>query len=153
MAKKSKSNKLNLPGNDQKEFDYRLQEPSVEYPVSQRLKPVADFTHAQFLKIAARIDFTQKDWANILHLSERTLQRYTKNNTPFEGLYADKILHIEQLIRNGLEAFPNASTLYNWLKKEKQVMGHLLNFESLYTTQGIQELNDQLVRIQYSVYT
>ena len=34
----------------------------------------------------------------MLHLSERTLQRYAKYNTSFEGIYVDRILHLEQMI-------------------------------------------------------
>jgi len=53
----------------------------------------------------------------------------------------------------GLETFTDAEALYRWLRKEKKVLGHILNFESLYSTQGIQDITDQLGRIQYGVYT
>jgi len=36
---------------------------------------------------------------------------------------------------------------FKWLHSEKKVMGNY--FESLYTTQGIQDIIDQLGRIQY----
>jgi uncharacterized protein (DUF2384 family) len=89
----------------------------------------------------------------MLHLSERTLQRYAKDNKSFEGIYVDKILHIGQLINAGLETFTSPETFYEWLKRDKQVMGHLLNFESLSSTRGIQDTIDQIGRIQHAVYT
>lgn len=129
-----------------------VQEPMVEYPPANRLPVIKNFNYRQFSQISGKTPFTQKEWANMLHLSERTLQRYAKNNSSFEGLYTDRILHIHQLIQRGLDTFNDAKTLYSWLKKEKQVLGQKLNFESLYTSQGIQDVMDEIGRIQYGVY-
>jgi len=129
------------------------EEPSTYMPSKKLPISVADFTYRKFKKIADLVPFTQAEWANILHLSERTLQRYAKNNSSFEGIYTDRILDMQALIETGLETFSSADTLYSWLKKDKQVLGHVLNFESLYNSRGILELTDQLGRIQYGVYT
>ena len=99
------------------------------------------------------VPFTQSEWANMLHLSERTLQRYAKNNSSFEGIYTDRILLLQEMIELGLETFVSADSFYRWLKKEKTVMGQSINFASLYSDRGIQEVIDQLGRIQYGVYT
>ena len=131
----------------------KVEEPVIEYGSLRKIPVVTDFPYKKFEKIAAMVPFTQREWANILHLSERTLQRYAKDNISFEGMYADRILHIEQLIQTGLETFVNADAFYRWLKREKQVLGETVNFESLYSTRGIQNVIDQLGRIQYGVYT
>lgn len=132
----------------------RVSEPpqTLYMPLRSRLPLVADFSYSKFAKIAAKVPFTQKEWANILHLSEKTLQRYAKDNKSFEGLYAERILQIDELINMGLETFVDADTLYSWLKREKKVLGQTLNFESLYSTQGINEVIDEIGRIQYGVY-
>jgi uncharacterized protein (DUF2384 family) len=132
----------------------KVKEPiSMPYTPAKRLPAVADFPYSKFAKIAAKIPFTQKEWAGILHLSEKTLQRYAKDNKSFEGIYVDRILQLDQLINLGLESFTDADAFYRWLKREKKVLGQTLNFESLYTTQGIQDITDQIGRIQYGVYT
>jgi len=118
---------------------------------TQVLLPV--MSYEQFLQVANTMPFTQKEWAQILHLSERTLHRYAQNNSIFEGIYADKIFHVQQLITLGLETFSSADAFYSWLHKEKNIMGLVLNFQSLYSTQGIQSIIQQLMRIQYGVYT
>jgi uncharacterized protein (DUF2384 family) len=145
----AKARKKYKPSNTHQQFA----EPEALYRSVQRLPAVADFPYKKFEKIAAKVPFTQKEWASILHLSERTLQRYSKENKSFEGIYTDRILQIEQLIKTGLETFINADALYQWLKKDKNVLGHQLNFASLNNAQGIQDLIDQLYRIQYGVYT
>lgn len=129
------------------------EEPEAVYQPVKKPVAVADYTYKKLKRIADTVPFTQADWANMLHLSERTLQRYAKNNTSFEGIYTDRILLIQEMIELGLETFVNADAFYRWLKKDKQVMGQKLNFESLYSDRGIQEVIDQLGRIQYGVYS
>jgi len=149
MAKLLKPKKYTSPAKE----PLKVQEPATAYIQAMRLPIVADFTFRKFQKIADKIPFTQKEWANILHLSERTLQRYAKDNSSFDGIYADRILQIQQLIEMGLETFVTADALYNWLKKDKNVMGHPLNFNSLYSLQGISETYNQIGRILHNVYT
>lgn len=131
----------------------KMEEAPGLYKTVKKSPVIVDFTFKKFSKIAATMPFTQKEWATMLHLSERTLQRYAKDNKSFEGIYVDKILHIGQLINAGLETFTSPETFYEWLKRDKQVMGHLLNFESLSSTRGIQDTIDQIGRIQHAVYT
>jgi len=148
MAKSIKNKKYTAENADHS----RVEEPTPEYKAFKRLPVVADFPYSKFEKIMALVPFTQKEWANILHLSERTLQRYSKDNNSFEGIYVDRILQLEQLIQMGLETFVDAEALYRWLHREKKVLGHVINFESLYSTQGIQDIIDEIGRIQYGVY-
>lgn len=131
-----------------------VEEETVLYGSASKnnLPAVAEFTFRKFKKIADKVPFTQTDWAGILHLSERTLQRYAKNNGSFEGIYTDRILQLQELIELGLETFTSPDTFYQWLKKDKSVMGNVLNFGSLSSTRGIQETIHQLVRIQQGIY-
>ena len=122
--------------------------PSSKLPVPL----VAEFTYRKFKKIADKVPFTQSEWAAILHLSERTLQRYAKNNGSFEGIYTDRILQLQELIDIGLSTFTSPDNFYQWLKKDKLVMGQILNFQSLASSRGIQETIHQLVRIQQGIY-
>jgi putative toxin-antitoxin system antitoxin component (TIGR02293 family) len=131
----------------------KVEEPVAEYRPTKKAPLAPDFAYRKFEKIAALVPFTQKEWASILNLSERTLQRYSVDNSSFDGIYVDRILHIEELIRLGLETFTNADAFYRWLKREKHVLGKTLNFESLSSTRGIQDIIDQIGRIQYGVYT
>lgn len=130
-----------------------VEEPYIEIPRLNRFHAaVSDFSYKKFQKIAGRVPFTLIDWANILHLSERTLQRYAKDNKNFEGIYVDRILQIEKIINLGLDVFNGPEALYHWLKQPKQVMGELIDFNYLNHTDGIQQILDQLGRIQQGVY-
>jgi len=131
----------------------KAEEPVAAYPPVKKTLSVADYSYKKLKKITDLVPFTQAEWANMLHLSERTLQRYAKNNSSFEGIYTDRILLLQEMINLGLETFTSADAFYQWLKKDKPVMGQILNFQSLYSERGIQEVIDQLGRIQYGVYS
>jgi len=131
----------------------KVEEPLPVYAVPKKVLAVADYSYKKLKKIIDMVPFTQAEWANMLHLSERTLQRYAKNNSSFEGIYTDRILLLQEMIQLGLETFQDAASFTSWLKEDKKVMGQNLNFQSLYSERGIQEVIDQLTRIQYGVYT
>jgi uncharacterized protein (DUF2384 family) len=107
----------------------------------------------KFLKLQEKVPFTLKEWASILHISERTLQRYAQNNTAFEGLYVERLQDMEELIQLGLQAFKNGQALYTWLTQTKQVYNYTLNFDSLTNSKGIQLVTQQIGRIVHNVYS
>lgn len=152
MAKRSKKASTDYGRHEEEKLPV-MREPFLAYNTAKKLPIVADYTYKKFDKLTRQVPFTQKEWANILDLSERTLQRYAHDNKSFEGIYTDRLLHIEQLIEAGLETFDGADAFYAWLKKDKPVLGQQLGFEALYSTRGIQELLNQLLRIQYGVYS
>ena len=113
MAKKIKSQKyaqhpVDRPGHE----TTMAAEPVPVYRSARLIPAVANFPYRKFEKIASRVPFTQKEWASILHLSEKTLQRYSKDNKNFEGIYVDRILHMQELIETGLETFTNPEAFY-----------------------------------------
>lgn len=130
-----------------------VQEPYISAPKIKRLQAaLADYPYTKFQRVASSVPFTLTEWANILHLSERTLQRYAKDNKNFEGIYVDRILQIEQMIHTGLEVFNDADALYSWLKKPKDVLGETIGFDALSHSHGINQVNEQLQRIQHGIY-
>ena len=146
MKKKTTSGKY-IP-NEEKNV---LNKPLATYRPVKTLPVVQDFPYKKFEKIAAKAPFNQREWASILHLSEKTLQRYAKDNKNFEGIYVDRILHIQELIEMGLETFTNPEAFYRWLKKDKPMLGITLGFSDLFTSQGIQEHINALGRIQHGI--
>ena len=129
-----------------------LNEPMPVYRSVKIIPAVLDYPYRKFERIARQVAFTQKEWAAILHLSEKTLQRYAKDNKSFEGIYVDRILQMQELIEMGLATFSSPEALYRWLKRDKAVLGELLTFDSLRNSRGIQSIIDQIGRIQHGVY-
>ncbi len=105
-----------------------------------------------FEALCSKLPLTQKEWAGILLLSEKTLQRYAKDGKGFDGIYADRLRQIKRIIDLGIAVFGNGEELYRWLKMKKNVLGKELSFEALQTSEGIRATEFEIGRIAYGVY-
>ncbi len=101
---------------------------------------------------AKKLLFSQLEWANILHISDRTLQRYLKYHKPFEGLYAEHLCQLENMANLGLSAFSTPEALKLWLSKSKEVLHVQLDFSTLQSFWGVKLISNELGRIAYGVY-
>lgn len=110
-----------------------------------------EFVYDEFRKIADRVPFTQAEWASMLHISERTLQRYAKNNGVFAAINAERAHQIAHVIQEGKKTFGKTETFYTWLKNNPATAEGQLSIESLHSAQGIQMVLTQLGRIQYGI--
>ena len=129
----------------------KLEEPMAVYRSVKALPQVKDFTFNEFKKIADKTPFTQAEWASILHVSERTLQRYAKNNGSFAPINAERALQIENVLKEGKITFGKVENFYNWLKREPYMLEGNLSFNSLTSYEGIQKVLTQLGRIQHGI--
>lgn len=131
----------------------KAEEPIAPYYRSVKLLPaVKDFTYNEFKKIADKVPFTQAEWAAILHVSERTLQRYAKNNSSFASINAERALQIATVIKEGITTFGNADLFYSWIKRDPYMLEGNLSFASLTSNEGIQKVLTQLGRIQHGIF-
>lgn len=121
-------------------------------PSGQLRKSVAvkDFTFAAFKKIADKAPFTIREWADFLHISERTLQRYAKENTAFNGLQIERILLFKILIESGNKIIGKAN-FKQWLLQPHFATQFKPPFSLLFTHEGVQEVIDILGRIEHGI--
>jgi putative toxin-antitoxin system antitoxin component (TIGR02293 family) len=110
-----------------------------------------DFNYKEFKKIADKVPFTLGEWATILHISERTLQRYAKDNTTFAPINAERALMIAKVIKEAIATFGSTNAFYGWIMQNPYMLEGNLSFEALTTTEGIQRVLTQLKRIQYGI--
>ncbi len=130
----------------------KVEEPMPVYRSIKVLPQVKDFTYNEFKKIADKTPFTQAEWALILHVSERTLQRYAKNNGSFAPINAERALQIDKVIKEGKLTFGKVENFYNWLKRDPYMLGGNLSFDALYSANGIERVLTQLHRIQHGLF-
>lgn len=128
------------------------EEPQPVYNSVKAIPSLKDFTYSEFKKIADKAPFTQAEWASILHLSERTLQRYAKNNGTFAPMNAERALQIAKVLEEGKITFGKVENFYSWLKRNPYMLEGNLSFESLTTAEGIQMVLTQLERIQHGIF-
>jgi putative toxin-antitoxin system antitoxin component (TIGR02293 family) len=130
----------------------KVEEQPPVYRSIKKLPAVKDFTYNEFKKIADKAPFTQAEWASILHVSERTLQRYAKNNGSFAPINAERALHIDKVLKEGRITFGKVENFYNWLKRNPYMLEGNLSLDSLTTYEGIERVLTQLGRIQHGLF-
>ncbi len=130
----------------------KLNEPISVYTKSIKQTSIKEFTYEDFKKVADKIPFTQAEWSDILHISERTLQRYAKDNHLFAPINAERIQLINKVLAEAKITFGKTEKFYEWIKRNPYMMEGNLSVQSLSTYEGIQSVLTQLGRIQQGIF-
>lgn len=128
------------------------EEPNVFYGNLRTTSALKEFSYNDFKKVADKIPFTLAEWATILHVSERTLQRYAKNNSSFAPINSERITLIEKVLQEAKTTFGNTNKFYDWIRRNPYMLEGNLSIHSLSTFEGIQNVLTQLGRIQHGIF-
>ena len=129
-----------------------LNEPAVFYGNLRTTAPLKECSYNDFKKLVDKIPFTMPEWASILHVSERTLQRYAKSNSSFAPINAERIALIEKVLKEATITFGKSEKFYDWIVRNPYSLEGNLSIQSLSTFEGIQNVLTQLGRIQHGVF-
>jgi len=129
----------------------KVEEPEVAYSQAKKSKITKDLMYNDFKKIASKTDFTQKEWSDILHISERTLQRYSKENAAFSFSVTDRILQINKVFERGQEVFGSYEKFNRWLRRNPYMLEGRLSLDSLASFEGINNVLTQIGRIEHGI--
>jgi putative toxin-antitoxin system antitoxin component (TIGR02293 family) len=130
----------------------KAEEPMSLYnPAIKILPSVKDFTYNEFKKIAEKTPFTQAEWAAMLQVSERTLQRYAKSNGSFAPINAERFMQINHVLTKGKKVFGSVAHFYEWIHSNPPMLEGDLSFNSLTSFDGIQKVLIQLGRIEHGI--
>ncbi|MEO6218898.1 MAG: antitoxin Xre-like helix-turn-helix domain-containing protein [Ginsengibacter sp.] len=152
MTNDSMKRKMNTPKSKLNKIvrGTKVEEPEVAY-ITKQIRLTKQFTFSEFIKIAENINLTQKEWSDILHISERTLQRYAKDNSVFNFSVIDRILLIDRVIKKGVDVFGTPNDFIIWLKQEPSSIEGKLDFGSLASFDGTAKILNQLGRIEHGI--
>lgn len=104
-----------------------------------------------FQSIATRSSFSMNDWSQFMHLTERTLQRYKKEQRDFEPIHSEKILEIAKLQHRGKDVFGSAELFDEWMNTEILALGGERPKAFLDSSFGIAMIHEELTRIEHGV--
>lgn len=109
--------------------------------------------YRHFKDILALLPLTIKEWSECLHLSERTLLRYSQSEKPFDPIYTDRILQIQFLFQHGAEAFGSPERFNAWINQNSIALGGVKPKELLDTAFGIQLIDAEICRIEHGIFS
>lgn len=105
-----------------------------------------------FQKIMNSSSFTIKQWSKFLHITERTIQRYKKEQKKFEPIQSERILEIAKLHKKGQEIFGSIEKFEKWMNSNIIALGGIMPAELLDSSFGIDLIVDELGRIEHGVF-
>ncbi len=138
--------------NEEEEKPMMAEEPMAVYGLKKNVPSLKNFTFNDFKKIADKVDFTQKEWSDILHISERTLQRYAHDNGFFNLGVIDRILQINKVFERGKEVFGSYQRFNLWLRDNPYMLEGRLSIQSLASIDGINLVLTQIGRIEHGIF-
>jgi putative toxin-antitoxin system antitoxin component (TIGR02293 family) len=105
-----------------------------------------------FTKLSNHIHLNMQEWADYLHLSERTIQRYKKEGKAFDPIYSEKIVIIELLYKKGIGVFGIEDNFYTWMDTKSIALGGVKPKDLLDTSFGITMVYDEIGRIEHGIF-
>jgi putative toxin-antitoxin system antitoxin component (TIGR02293 family) len=95
------------------------------------------------VSLQARDTFAQR-----LHISLKTIERYRKEGRTFDPMMGELILKWLQLYAKGLEVFGSIRAFNRWLEKPAYGLNSMLPEDLLSNSTGVSLIFDELVRIE-----
>lgn len=103
------------------------------------------------LELAEKLSFSMHELSHILHISERTLQRYGREDTLASDT-SERVLLLAQLYNKGIEVFGTPENFNDWLRTPLPAFEQQPPIGLLDTAFGFQLISDELGRIEHGVF-
>ncbi len=104
-------------------------------------------------KIKELSPFTEKDWANFLGISTKTLQRFKNEKKHlFKPQHSEKIIELAEVTNYGNEVFDSGNKFYEWLKSPSIALGSMIPLDLLRDSYGKEMVMEELNRIDQGVF-
>lgn len=102
--------------------------------------------------LASYLSLSWKQIAELLPITERTLQRYSAQQH-FNSAVSEQVLHIAEVLAKGTEVFQDKKKLAVWLKTPHKVFYGKTPFSMLNSRFGMELVLEELGRIEFGVYS
>lgn len=109
------------------------------------------FPKRVLLNLAKKISLNVQELAGILHISERTLQRYDDDDI-IKTEYAEKAVELARLYTRGAEVFGAMDKFKQWVKVPSIVFNGEAPVSLLDTSAGFDMVFRELGRIEHGVF-
>ncbi|WP_460679153.1 type II RES/Xre toxin-antitoxin system antitoxin [Mucilaginibacter koreensis] len=103
------------------------------------------------LSLAQKISFTLQELAEVMHISDRTLQRY-EDNAVIKTEYAEKAIELARLYTRGEEVFGSMDKFKQWMKTPAHIYKGETPASLLDTSIGFDMIFKELGRIEHGIF-
>jgi len=148
----------------QKNIEYQIQEQTLMVVQEAAVPYGAGRGHFEFIQLSRngiikkalmnlsqQLSFSLSEVARVLHISERTLQRYADD----EKLSADtseRAILLSQLYQHGTLVFGDLENFKEWMRTPLPAFNYQSPISLLDTTFGFQLIEDELGKIAHGIF-
>ena len=108
-------------------------------------------TKASLMDFVRFLNFTPEQFARMLPITLRTIQRYS-NKQKFSPTVSEHIIQLVFLVGKGIEVFGSLEKFSGWFNTPSKALGGKAPSELVDLKTGAQMVMDELGRIEYGVY-
>jgi putative toxin-antitoxin system antitoxin component (TIGR02293 family) len=103
------------------------------------------------MQMAKNISITQQELSDIMHISERTLQRYEDADV-IKTEYSEKAIALARLYDRGVEVFGSIDKFKIWIRTPSVIFKGEAPLSLLDTSFGFNMILDELGRIEHGIF-
>ena len=108
--------------------------------------------YSLFHAIQEYTPFSESDWAKLLNISTKSLQRYKMSEThAFKSLQSEKIIAMAEVTKIGLDVFDDLAQFKLWLNTPNFALGNNKPIELLTDSYGKELVVSELIRVQHGI--
>ena len=101
--------------------------------------------------IKTNTPFSESDWAALLNISTKSLQRFRQSAKTFKPLQSEKIIEMAEVTNIGKNVFGTMEKFKLWLDTPNFALGNLKPMELLKDSYGKELVIGELTRINYGI--
>ena len=109
-------------------------------------------TKDALLNLARYLSFSISQIAELLPISERTIQRYARRRH-FNRVVSEQILQIAEVAAKGIEVFEDRDHFLSWMNQPNTALGNRKPLTLLSSRFGTEMVLDELGRIEHGVFS
>ncbi|MGY5851897.1 type II RES/Xre toxin-antitoxin system antitoxin [Salegentibacter sp. F14] len=95
---------------------------------------------------------SRKQVSKLIHVSERTLQRYSPEKT-MDINSSERLIELTRLFHKGINVFNDKEKFITWLNRPNKSLANSKPIDLMETSLGIDLVLDELLRIEHGVFS
>jgi putative toxin-antitoxin system antitoxin component (TIGR02293 family) len=109
-------------------------------------------TKDALLRLGKYLNLSISQMADLIAITERTIQRYTLNKT-FNHIVSEQILQIAEVAVKGTNTFGDKDKFLSWMRQPNKALANKTPMNLLRSRFGTDMILDELGRLEYGVFS
>lgn len=110
-------------------------------------------TYSVFEQLREEVPFSDEEWAALLDISLKSLQRYTKDGTHvFKIIHSERILEVIEVCELGIEVFGSQEKFHGWCLEAMPALNNLPPIDLIRDSYGKEIVIGELHAINHGVF-